>query len=165
MIVEESEDNSNRLTGEELKILRESLNTDEDFIAFAKNISMLFRGMEGQDVESNSIIQQLIDIKDIRERSRYPTYSIVSLIVYLNIISKENVNAKVCKLWADTLSHALISYKGEGRKEAIEMRRSTQSANQEFYLGPTKYSDQTQPIKKAHFWSKAPKQGGSEFKE
>lgn len=152
-----------QLTKEEKKRLSEILDVDsykekEKFYERIKRISALSRALEGKNIEFDSIIEQLIDIKDIKERSRYPTYNILSLVVYLNNIADLNPQASSCRKWAETLSKALISYKGEGRKEAIEFKRGYQTPSQEFNLGFPGQPKEARPVKKAHFWSRAPKQ-------
>lgn len=152
------------LTKEELEYLQ-SINMNMDlnkFLDYANKLSIITRATAGKPVEQTSIYDKLIDIKDVKERSRYPTYPILSLIVYLENIYAFNIEAKACKTWADTLSKALISYKGQSRSEFVDMSKAPQPAQQEFYLGASR-AEEPQPMKKAHFWSRPPKQEQSEF--
>lgn len=152
------------LTAEEKKVLGK-LTTNlspEQFLEFANKISIITRATQGKTVEQTSIYDKLIDIKDIKERSRYPTYPILSLIVYLENIAKANPNAKACSVWSNHLSKALISYKGQSRSEFVDMSKAPQPPQQEFYLGSQRYIEPRQQ-KKAHFWSRPPKQDYNEL--
>lgn len=150
------------LTPEEKKALEDLTRLEpKEFLEFASKISVITRATQGKPVDATSIYDKLIDIKDIKERSRYPTYPILSLIVYLELIYKANRNAKACLNWSQTLSKALISYKGQSRSEFVDMSKAPIPPQQEFYLGSQR--SETQPMKKARFWSRAPKQEPSEF--
>jgi hypothetical protein len=157
------------LTQEEKKVLSSLVETtdNKDFLEKAKRIAMIVRAIDGQNVDNTGIAETLIDITDVKERSRYPTYAILSLIVYLENIASFNKNAQACKNWANTLSKALIGYKGLGRVEFTEQKRVQSIPTQQFNLGDNKYNQEAQPMKKAHFWSPAPRQKAeeSEFNE
>jgi hypothetical protein len=156
------------LTAEEKKVLSDLVETTDnrDFLEKAKRIAMIVRAIDGQNVDNTGVAETLIDITDVKERSRYPTYAILSLVVYLENIKNFNKNATACGVWANTLSKALIGYKGLGRVEFTEQKRMSTIPTQQFNLGDTKYNQDQQPMKKAHFWSPAPKQKEeSEFNE
>jgi hypothetical protein len=131
----------------------------QDYRERANKLSIIFRALDGQDVSGDDKIAQLTNPRNILERSRYPTYVQLSLAVYLKLLYSMT-RIKSYDLWADKLSEALISYKGQGRGEYVEMVKAPQAPQQVFGLGsPTStYSPQGQPIQaKAHWWSRAAK--------
>jgi len=104
--------------------------------SIAEAISMMRRGFEGRPIEPEDIITRLTNVKNILERSRYPTYPLLAKQVYLRLIAKYAPEAYACKDWADLESEALISYKGLSREEYVEMTRAaTARPEQEFYFG------------------------------
>lgn len=115
---------------------------------FLSSIAQLIRAFEGIDPESETAIKQLIDMKNILERSRFPTYPILARQVYLRLIYEAYPDyAQSCKDWADNEAHGLIQYKGQGRDEFVEMNKNLNpSANQEFYVGGTT-PNKTEPKK------------------
>jgi hypothetical protein len=130
-----------------------------DYRERVNKLSILFRALDGQDVSGDDKIAQLTNPRNILERSRYPTYIQLSLAVYLKLLYNMT-RIKIYDLWADKLSEALISYKGQGRGEYVEMVKAPQAQQQVFGLGSSTppYSPQGQPIQaKAHWWSRAPK--------
>lgn len=157
------------LTEEEKKQFQEIMNAPDkkEFIENATRLMILMRAANGENLESNGIAENLIDNTNIQERSRYPTFAIVSQIVYLKNIYAFNKNAKSCDVWADGLSHALIGYKGLGRIEFTDQKKRMQQPSQQFNLGSGEARMEQPSQKKAHFWSKSPKQGteASEFNE
>lgn len=127
----------------------------------AEAISMMVRAFEGKPIEPDDIITRLTNVKNILERSRFPTYPLLAKQIYLRLIAKYNPQAKACKDWADLEAEALISYKGQSRAEYVEMTKAAAAASgQEFYLGQPK--PETQP--KPRLWQRKPKrQEESEF--
>lgn len=104
-------------------------------------IAQLIRAFEGVDPEAETAIKQLIDMKNILERSRFPTYPILARQVYLRLIAKIYPEvAESCKDWADFEAHGLIQYQGKGREEFVEINKAPQGSQQntEFYMSPNK---------------------------
>ena len=131
--------------------------TKEGIKEIAEKISLLMKAVDGQAIEPDDIIRQLINLKDIRERSRFPTYPILARNVYLRLIyDKYPEYADSCLRWANHEAHCLIAHKGEGRKEAVEMSRSAQiaGADQQTIM----YNSQLpQQQKKSRFWNRGNK--------
>lgn len=148
------------LSEEEIKQVSE-LMTSSDMKEVAQSISILIQALEGKDVSGEDKISKLTNPNEIMERSRYPTYTLLNLIVYLKNVFKMNPNAESCDAWANKLSQALISYKGQGREEYVEMTKAiSPMPEQVFSLNPRQQEQST--IKKAHFWSKSPKNQDAE---
>ena len=127
----------------------------------AKAISMMVRAFEGKPIEPEDIITKMTNIKNILERSRFPTYPLVAKQVYLRLITEYHPECKAFAKWADLEAEALISYKGQSRAEYVDvMRAASVSEGQEFYLGEGK--PQVAPKSKRHFWQRKPKEE-SEF--
>jgi len=105
----------------------EQLDT-ETLKATFEAISMMVRAFEGRPIEPEDVITRLTNVKNILERSRFPTYPLLAKQVYLRLIAKYNPQAYACRDWADMEAEALIEYRGQGRTEYVEMTR-------EFYFG------------------------------
>jgi len=134
----------------------------EMLIATASAISMMVRAFEGKAIEPQDIITRFTNIKNILERSRFPTYPLLAKQVYLRLIAEYNPNASACKKWADFEAEGLISYKGLSREEYVDSIRAATSVGteQQFYLGERKAP---QPQVKRRFWQGKGKVEESEF--
>ena len=121
----------------------------------AGTISLLMKAIDGSPIEPDDIIRELINLKDIRERSRFPTYPILAKNVYLRLIAKYHPEAEACLEYAHQEAHSLISYKGESRKEAVEMRKAPQPTGQDQTI---MYHSPMQPAQpKRRFWQRKQK--------
>jgi len=89
-------------------------------------LSMLSRALEGQPIEPEDVFSGMLNIKDIRERTRFPSILDLKRHVFLRLLSwKFPYEARSCKEWADQEAHNFISYpKGEGRKEGVEIMKA-----------------------------------------
>lgn len=126
--------------------------------ATAEAISMMVRAFEGKPIEPDDIITRLTNVKNILERSRFPTYPLLAKQVYLRLIAKYNPDALSCEEWANLEAYALISYKGKSREEYVEMTKATSGLQeqQQFYLGDRKQPQQQES--KRRFWQRKPKE-------
>jgi len=124
----------------------------------AEAISMMIRAFDGRPIEPEDIISRLTNVKNILERSRFPTYPLIAKQVYLRLIAKYNPQAKACTDWADFEAESLISYKGQSREEYVEMTKAatSQGEPQQFYFGEGKGISQGQEPKR-RFWQRKPK--------
>ena len=101
-------------------------------------ISMMVRAFEGKPIEAQDIITKLTNVKNILERSRFPTYPLLQKQVYLRLIAKYNPQAYACEDWANLEAEALISYKGKSREEYVDITKhagGTAEQQQDFYFG------------------------------
>lgn len=89
-----------------------------------QNLSMLDRALDGKPIEPTDIISGLINLKDIRERSRFPTILDVKAQTYKRLLAEKIPECKAFEEWANQEAHALISLKGESRKEGVEMAKA-----------------------------------------
>lgn len=130
--------------------------------ATAEAISMMVRAFEGKPIEPDDIITRLTNVKNILERSRFPTYPLLAKQVYLRLIAKYNPQAYACKDWANLEAEALIEYRGQGRQEYVDSIKAASNiaSEQQFYLGPQKAPESQ--IKR-HLWQRKPKTEESEF--
>jgi len=128
----------------------------------AEALSMMVRAFDGRPIEPDDIITKLVNVKDITERSNFPTYPLLAKQVYLRLIALYNPQGYPCKDWADFEARALTSYKGLSREQYVEMTKSAiQTPEQQFYLGDNKpRAPEQEP--KTHFWNRKPKEQ-SEF--
>jgi len=138
----------------------EKLDT-EVLTSTAKAISMMVRAFEGKPIEPQDIITKMTNIKNILERSRFPTYPLLAKQVYLRLIALYHPECFHFKDWADKEAEALISYKGQSRSEYVEVARAASAMQgQEFYFGEGKPQA---PQVKRRFWQRKPKTEESEF--
>ena len=136
---------------------------DTKMVASAwKAISMMVRAFDGKPIEPEDIITRFTNIKNILERSRFPTYPLLAKQVYLRLIAEYNPQAKACEKWANLEAEALISYKGLSRQEYVDSIKAAANVGteQQFYVGEGK---PIQPQVKRRFWQRKPKTDESEF--
>lgn len=128
----------------------------------AKAISMMVRAFDGKPIEPEDIITRFTNIKNILERSRFPTYPLVAKQVYLRLIAEYNPRAKACEKWADFEAETLISYKGLSRQEYVDSIKAAANVGteQQFYVGERR---PMQPQVRRRFWQRKPKTDESEF--
>lgn len=142
------------LSEKEREELFERLMDPKEFKKYAEQISMLIRAFDGRPMEDDSLITKLTDVKNILERSRFPTYPILGKQEYLRLIAKYNPQAKACKEWAEVEAQALISYKGQGREEYVDMTKTAQPIPETtLHLGEQQKQGVQQQQKKG-FWNR-----------
>lgn len=135
---------------------------DKDVLkATAEAISMMVRAFEGRPVEPDDIITRLTNVKNILERSRFPTYPLLAKQVYLRLIAAYNPSAQSCEKWANLEAEALISYKGQSRQEYTEQMKaaSGRQEQQSIVFGPGPIAREP----KRRFWQRKGKPPESEF--
>ena len=143
-----------QLSKEEREELQKTIETG-DIREFGKVISILVRAFDGLDVSGDDKITMLTNPRNILERSRYPTYTQLSLVVYLELLYTQS-NCIAYHEWATKLSEALISYKGQGRGEYVEMNKA-QVFSQMFPITQPQISQPQSPQQKTHWYSRTPK--------
>jgi len=126
------------------------------------------RASRGEPIEAQDVITRLINVRDILERSRFPTYPLLAKQVYLRLIAKYNPNAYPCRDWADLEAKALIAYKGLNWDAYVEMAKATKepSERQQFFFGiaPPMQQQPRKEVKRSkwRFWRRG-KEEESEF--
>lgn len=119
-----------------------------------ESISQMVRAFDGRSIDAEDIITRLTNVKNILERSRFPTYPLLAKQVYLRLIKKYNPQAQACEDWADLEAQALISYKGLSREEYTEQLKSAAApanTQQFMFSGPR----QEQEVKRRFYQRKA----------
>ena len=92
---------------------------------FLQGVSMLWRALDGQPIEPEDVFAGMLNIKDIRERTRYSTILDLKKHVTLHLIGDTYPIFASFKRWAIQEEHHFISYpKGEGRKEGVEIMKA-----------------------------------------
>ena len=92
---------------------------------FLQGLSMFWRALDGLPVEPEDVFSGMLNIKDIRERTRYPTILDMKKHVTLRLIQKSYPVFSAFGKWAEEEEHHFISYpKGEGRKEGVEIMKA-----------------------------------------
>lgn len=128
-----------------------------------RGLSWFVRATEGKSIEPEEWITKFTDVKNIRERSDFPTYPMVGLEVYLTLLSwKYGDNAKACQAWAKYLAETMISYRRRSRGEAVEMSKKQEIAipGQELL---TRTTAEKQPKRRWNFLRRKSPQEESEF--
>jgi len=128
-------------------------------------ISTLVRAFEGKPPEGEDAITRLTNVKDILERSRFPTYPLLAKQVYLRLIHKyAPEEAESCEAWANLEARALISYKGKSREEYTEQLKHASGALDESQRIIVGMGSPQQPQKRRFLGGfRKPKEEESEF--
>lgn len=130
----------------------------EQFLADMERITQLVRASKGLPPEAQDAISNLINVKSDLERSRFPTYNILQLIVYLKLIAYHyGKPAELCGVWAKFLMEGLIEYKGQGRDEWVEAVKRTEAPDQTSFTFGAMHRQQA-PKPKRHWWQRKPKE-------
>lgn len=130
-------------------------------LELARTIMVLKRASEGKTPEPQDIISNLVNVKNMLERTGFPTYTLLSFCVNLKVGAyvfnkrygeqlpngKMSEPAKVLEVWADNLMAGLIAYKRKQREEAIQMvKRGSMGDETTFHFSP-----QPMPVKASRF--------------
>ena len=132
-----------------------SVSVDEAFLREMEKITQLVRASKGLAPEPTDVYSYMMNIKEPLERTGFPTFTILQQAVYLKIGYKiYGKDAKILDVWANTLMKALIAYKRQQRKEAIEMAKKIEEGERtSFYMGREPQGEQP----KKHFWQRKQK--------
>lgn len=133
-------------------------------------ISMMVRAFEGKAVEPDDVITRLINVKNILERSRFPTMPIIQEQVYCRLLAKYHPELEPFLDYAESKAQALISYKGENWDYYTEMVKAQSGQIAEpttFNFGsPTQQLGQGQPQKKyGRIFNRKPKEAAPELEQ
>jgi hypothetical protein len=136
---------------------------EAEFRRDMREISGMVRSARGEPLDNDTAITQLTDVKNLMERSRFPTYPLLGKQVVLRLMASTFPEAKAALEWADDEAHALIGYKGQARTESVEMNKSqANQPAQQFYLGSEKRAEIAEQPKR-HFWSRGTKKEADEL--
>jgi len=95
----------------------------------ATGVKYVVRGIQGLPPDED-IFSGLIDVNDIKERTRLPSQHDVYGQEFMRLLAKYGEDEwGIYQEIADLDAHLLISLEGEQRKEAILMQRSKSQAN------------------------------------
>lgn len=119
--------------------------------------------LDGKNIEDDSVTLNLTDPKEILERTRFTTFPLLQKNVYLRIVAKHHPELTAFKHWADIEAKALLSYKGESRKEWVEIKKAAQIAQPTQLFNGYSPTHEQQTTQKKRFWQRTPKTE-SEFK-
>lgn len=130
---------------------------DDRFLREMEKITQLVRASKGLAPEPVDVYSYMMNIKEPLERTGFPTFTILQQAVYLKVgYEIYGEDAKILDTWADTLMKALIAYKRQQRKEAIEMaKRVEEGEKTSFYMG--RDTRKEQPQDKTHWWQRKQK--------
>ncbi len=84
---------------------------------------MLIRAFEGRDIKPDSDpITRLINVKNILERSNFPSMSIINFQVYARLVAYYHpIECKAFSTWANLQAESLKSYKALSSEQYVEM--------------------------------------------
>jgi hypothetical protein len=150
------------------QILKESKNMldlpEEKFNKLCEQLPKIIRAIKGQD-QPHDFISELMNKGDIRERSRFPTWIIVRAQAYRRFMAEQAPEMKPYADAADQHGHLNISFKGQGREEAIDYKKAEKAAeagmSMQLFANPTQKRE-TEP--KKHWWKREKKQEESDTK-
>lgn len=93
--------------------------------------AMLVRAFEGKEVNPDSdVITRLINVKNILERSNFPSMPIINFQVYARLLNKYHPELEAFKDWADYQAEALKSYKALSSEQYVDMMKAQLGAPQ-----------------------------------
>lgn len=128
-----------------------------------ETLSKLMRVLDGESPNPpDEIITSLTNPKNILERTRFPTHPLLQKNVYLRLVAAKHPELTAFKEWADSEAEALISYKGEGRKEWVEQRKAA-APEAGTVIGSYSGQQQPQQPQKKHWWNRGTHKPQSEF--
>jgi len=157
-----------KLTDAEKAEIQGLLGGDEqEFNEYMKRLSMTTRAIQGKPVDVGTVVTRLVDVTNILERSRFPTYTTIRLQVYLRLIHEIYGDvADSCLLIADLLAQGLISYKGGSREEWMKQMQHAQGPQeaQNIYLGQSGEPQRVQQPKR-RFWQRTQKPPHEELQD
>lgn len=88
-------------------------------------LSAIIRAFEGKEVNpDNDVITRLINVKNILERSNFPTMPIINFQVYCRLVAKYHPECVAFKDWADFQAEGLKSYKALSSEQYVEMMKA-----------------------------------------
>lgn len=142
----------------------------EEYRKIFEILSMLVRAFEGKDISETDVITRLVNVKNILERSRFPSMNIINFQVYCRLVAKYHPELQCFEDWANIQAHALISYQGLSREEYVDMYKAqvgyAPTPQTAISVGSgSPQAQQQQQQKKAHWWSRKPKEPQGEFKK
>jgi len=143
------------------------LSEDTDFLAAkkaAERMNLYVRAFKGLPIDPDSVISNYTDVKDIKERSRFPNAPILFRQLYLRLVSSIVPRSVKSVEWANTEAKLWISYKGLSREELTKIKAAASHAaglqNVVFGSGP-----QRQETHKRRWFRGKPKQSETELNE
>lgn len=132
----------------------------------AEAISMFVRAFEGEAIEPSDIIRDLINVRNIIERSNFPSYPVITRQVYLRLVAKYNKNYKAYEDWMDIEAQALKSYKGKSTEQYVEIAKAKMAseAGQNIIFGTQvgKAEEKKKPGRLARLFGKGKEEQGNE---
>jgi len=101
------------LNEEDLALLSDLLfdsEREDEFRKLLQAHSMMVRARRGESIEPEDIFSGMLNIKDIRERTRFPSYLDLRRHIYLRFLSHIVPEANdIINAWVDEEAHEFIS--------------------------------------------------------
>lgn len=130
-----------------------------------QTLSNLMRVFDGKSMDAEDLISFNINLKDIKERTRFVTFPILRENVFFRLHTELYPEIAMSgELYADLLAKSYISYKGLGREEFRDIRKAAPSDEQGMFVG-NMTSNAPQPPKKRFGFLNRSKKVESEFSE
>jgi hypothetical protein len=100
-------------------------NLIEQIRKFFSIFSMMIQAFEGKDLNpDNDVITRLINVKNILERSNFPSMSIINFQVYCRLVAHYHPELDAFKKWADFQAESLKSLEGLSSEQYVEMMKA-----------------------------------------
>lgn len=139
------------ITPEKENFMEAILKADpKEFQKICEILSMMFRAFEGKDVNpDNDPITRLINVKNILERSNFPTMPHITFQVYTRLIAETHPELEAFKTWANLHAEALKSLKSLSSEQYVDMYKAQngtlpQQQGNSFFLNPNIAQQQQQ---------------------
>lgn len=101
----------------------------KDIISILEIFSMLVRAFQGKEVNPDEdVITRLINVKNILERSNFPSMPIINFQVWARLIAKYHPELDAFQDWADFQAQGLKSLKALSSEQYVDMFKAQQGA-------------------------------------
>lgn len=88
-------------------------------------LSMMIQAFEGKDLNpDNDVITRLIDVKNILERSNFPSMPVINFQVYCRLVAKYHPELIAFEDWANFQAEALKSLGALSSEQYVEMMKA-----------------------------------------
>ena len=94
---------------------------EKDFIKFLTRLAQTLNAVDKKPPGWKSFINRMVNLEDVKERSRYPTYPILAKNVYLEMLGDLIPEARAATMLKNKESSALIAYQGEQWEHVVKM--------------------------------------------
>lgn len=121
-------------------------------------LSDIMKVFDGKTLDGEDLISFNVNLKDIKERTRFLTFPLLKENVYFRLHAHLYPEIAISgKYYADTVAKSLISYKGLSREEFRDIRKAAQPTDERGTVIGSYTAGAVQQQPKKRFWQRTPK--------